>query len=328
MTSTVSMVTWGLDLSTNPGKCAAVAIQWDTGRPEVVDVRTPLTPAEIVDLIVTQDAQFAVDVPFGWPDAFVEFVTAHRDHAQRPPGDREAWRKQTLAQRATDHRLLKHGALPLPASFDRLGKTAVMWSAIEFDLLAAGIRLDRSGVTGRVCETYPTAALAAWGLPKAKPSLEFIERAFPFLTIGDRWAQSLSGDDDARDALVCALVARASARQLTVGPFDVEQARREGWIHIMEQDPRALLGDESVRWLSVPLYVPTSADLDEDGPKRTFDFWREDGRQFETLQEYAGGRDLRSAATEIVNYPFPHAVPARLSHQAWALVTSNAPETA
>ena len=317
------MVTWGLDLSTDPHKCAAVAIRWDACRPEVMDVRTALTPANIVKLIVEQDAQFAVDVPFGWPDAFMDFVTAHRDHAQRPPSDREAWRKEILARRATDHRLLEYQALPLPASFDRLGKTAVMWSAVEFDLLTAGIAVDRSGITGRVCETYPTAALAAWSLPKSKPSLALIERAFPFLAIGDEWVVPLSVDGDARDALVCALVARATALHLTVGPVDVEQARREGWIHVMEQDPRALLSGETARWLSVPLHVPSSTDLDEDGPKHTFDFLRDDGTHVDTLEEYAAGRDLLPAAMEIIDYPFPQAVPAQLSHQAWSLLTSN-----
>lgn len=325
MTSPDGMVTWGLDLSTDPRKCAAVAIRWDAGRPHVLEVRKRLTPAMIVDLITSRDAQFAVDVPFGWPDAFIGFVTAHRDQAQRPPGDRDAWRKETLARRATDDRLLRYGALPLPAAFDRLGKTAVMWSAIEFDLGEAGIRLDRSGITGRVCETYPSAALAAWRLPKAKPSLEFIRQAFPFLTIGNDCASELSTGEDARDALVCALVARAAALHLTVLPGDgvVVRARREGWIHVMEQDPRALLGDQTAAWLSVPLYVPSSRSLDEDAPKRTFDFWRADGTQVDTLEDYAGTAtgDRRGPAAEIVNYAFPQAVPSRLSHEAWALVT-------
>lgn len=122
------MITWGLDLSTDPKKCVAAAIRWDEGRPTVVEVRTPLRPEEIVDLIVDEDAPFAVDVPVGWPDAFVDFVAAHRDSVQRPPGDRDAWRKGTLARRATDDRLAKLGAAPLPASFDRLGKTAVSCS--------------------------------------------------------------------------------------------------------------------------------------------------------------------------------------------------------
>ena len=326
MSDTMEMDTYGLDLSTNPKKCAAVAIRWDAGLPEVVDVRTPLTPEAIVDLIACQDAQFAVDVPFGWPDTFVEFAAAHRDHDQRPPRDREYWRKATLARRKTDQRLLEHNAPPLPAAFDRLGKTAVMWSAIEYDLRERGFELDRSGVTGRLCETYPTAALAAWSLPKKKPTLALIESAFPFLTIGEQWRTQLS-TDDACDALICALTARAKALGLTIGPRpeELDQAGREGWIHITAQDPRALLDREkATAWLSVPLYVPSRQDLDEDWPKVTFDFWREDGTQIDTLKDYAGGRDLLHTAAEIIKYSFPSAVPARLSREAWCTLARSA----
>lgn len=283
-----------------------------------------LSPKAIVELIITQEFQFAVDVPFGWPDAFVQFLIAHRDQAQRPPEDRDSWRKETLARRTTDHRLLVHKALPLPASFDRLGKTAVMWSSIEYDLADAGLSLDRSGITGRVCETYPTAALAAWRLPKSKPTLEQLERAFPFLSIPDQWGTRLSASDDARDALVCALVARAKALGKTVGPTDIDQARREGWIHVMEEDPRALLGPSTTDWLAVPLYVPTPMDLDEDGPKQTFDYWSPDGSQIDALEHFAAvrGSDLLAAAGEIINYPFPAAVPPRLSQESWTLAAS------
>ena len=170
-------------------------------------------------------------------------------------GARRHWRKATLARRATDQRLLEHNALPLPAAFDRLGKTAVMWSAIEYDLGERGFELDRSGVTGRLCETYPTAALAAWSLPKKKPTLALIKSAFPFLTIGEQWRTPLS-TDDACDALICALTARAKALGLTIGPRaeEVDQARREGWIHITGQDPRAFLDrQKATAWLSLPL---------------------------------------------------------------------------
>jgi len=75
----------------------------------------------------------------------------------------------------------------------------------------------------------------------------------------------------------------------------------------------------------VPLYVPSRQDLDEDWPKMTtFDFWREDGTQIDTLKDYAGGRDLLHAAAEIINYSFPSAVPARLSREAWCTLARNA----
>ncbi|MCT1617665.1 DUF429 domain-containing protein [Janibacter hoylei] len=316
-----SSTSWGLDLSTNPRKCAAVAIRWDLGRPRVVNVKTRLTPEEIVDEIAATDDHFAVDVPFGWPDTFVQFIATHQHGQQQPPGDRDAWRKETLARRLTDERLRQHRALPLPASFDRLGKTAVMWSAIEFDLAARGVRFDRAGSVGRVCETYPTAVLAAWHLDKKKPPLDLIERAFPFLDLEDH-RSSLAGDD-ARDALICSLTARAHALGLTVAPNanELEQANREGWIHVMEEDPRQLITDTS--WIKLRFSPPDQRSLDEDGPKRTFDYYREDGSPPSCLDELGLilGTSLHGAAETILNYSHPAAVPRHLSREAWDIAT-------
>ncbi|WP_109471972.1 DUF429 domain-containing protein [Ornithinimicrobium cavernae] len=234
-------VTWGLDLSTDPHKCAAVAIRWHPDRAEIVAVRTPLRPGEIVDLIASETGPFAVDVPFGWPDTFVQFLAEHQQGAQQPPGDRDAWRISTLARRLTDERL-RHIALPLPASFDRLGRTAVMWSAIEHDLRAQGVVIDRSGTTGRVCETYPKALQVSWGLGKVKLSLDLLRAAFPFLEVPEAMAGRLA-TDDARDAVVCSLAARARELGLTDLPAaeELDQARREGWIHITSVSPSGLL---------------------------------------------------------------------------------------
>ncbi len=49
--------------------------------------------------------------------------------------------------------------------------------------------------------------------------------------------------DDALDALLAALIARAAALGLTVPPGadDLELARREGWIHLPQKDSLAAL---------------------------------------------------------------------------------------
>jgi len=73
---------------------------------------------------------------------------------------------------------------PLPAAFQMLGATAAMWSLIEADLAERGVAVDRSGMTGTVCETYPRAALNAWGwAKKGKLTLEDLCRLFPFLRV-------------------------------------------------------------------------------------------------------------------------------------------------
>lgn len=329
MSDTASSYTWGIDLSTNPRHSAAVKIAWDDGRPRVDEVVTRLTSDAIVDLVCESNGRVAVDVPFGWPDAFVEYVRSHQQSRQGPlpsAGLATSERAKHLAHRHTDLRLIDDLEVrPLPAAFDRLGKTAVMWSGIERDLRERGIVIDRAGVDGRVCETYPAAALSAWGLGRTKQSVDEMERSFPFLMIGERERNALAASADARDALVCSLAARARDLEKTVMPKDEawEAARREGWIHVTEPcDSRTLLGD-GLHWLAASLHVPTLRDLDEEGPKRTFDFPGPDGDTVNSLRGYAQMRGLEehAAAEEIVSYPFPTAVPASLSQEAWRLLS-------
>jgi len=244
--------TWGLDVSTNPRKTAGVALDWSQGAAIVTAVHHPLSAHGIVDLITSNGAcQWAVDVPFGWPDRFVALLVDRRDGplaADLVPDSKawETWRTADVARRRTDQFLYRHPAIrtrPLPASFDRLGATAAMWSLIEARLAQGGVTVDRSGVTGLVCETYPRAAQAAWGHRDfAKPDLDDLRRMLPFLRVPDRLADRLS-TDDARDAVVCAVVARARSRGLTLGPpdEDLAAARREGWIHV-SVDSIGLLG--------------------------------------------------------------------------------------
>jgi hypothetical protein len=104
---------------------------------------------------------------------------------------------------------------------------------------------DRSG-DGRVYETYPASALEVWGLPsrgykgskgwdtRAALWHELEERA-PWLRFAeDNHKQLLLEKDDALDALVAALIARAAKLGLTVAPTgeEMERAQTEGWIHV------------------------------------------------------------------------------------------------
>ena len=72
-----------------------------------------------------------------------------------------------------------------------------------------------------VCETYPSAALAAWELGKGKQTWLELPSNFPFLT-ADEHLLSQFASDDVCDAVVCALVARARDLGLTIGPPDAE----------------------------------------------------------------------------------------------------------
>jgi Protein of unknown function (DUF429) len=236
-------LSWGLDVSTNKAKTAAVAIEWSTpGQARVVDVRHPLPAADIAPLIAEHKAsRWAVDVPFGWPDLFVALM-ADRHHGPLPARAMpaaaawEKWRTRQVAQRHTDRFLTDDPRIktrPLPASFQLLGATAAMWVLVEAQLVSLGVRIDRAGLEGTVCETYPSAALAAWGFGKAKQTWFELQSNFAFLTADDNLLSQFASDDVC-DAVVCALVARARDLQLTIGPPDDElaAARREGWIHV------------------------------------------------------------------------------------------------
>lgn len=80
--------------------------------------------------------------------------------------------------------------------------------------------VDRSGLTGRVVEAYPAAALRAWGLPSSGYKGKLNAPACPSLAgelaagcgrLGAVAATALDGcDDHTLDAFVCALVGRAA----------------------------------------------------------------------------------------------------------------------
>jgi len=236
-------VTWGLDLSTSPRKTAAVALGWSTpGEAQVLEVRHPLTATDIVALIAAhRESSWAVDVPFGWPDDFVEVMAGRHTRPLRgdeipAPAAWDDWRTHQIAQRRTDRFLTSHpriGVRPLPAAFQLLGATAAMWVLVEAQLAQCGVAVDRAGVTGAICETYPRAAQVAWGLTGSKRTWPQLHEAFPFLRV-EAGLLSAFAHDDVRDALVCALVGRARALGLTIGPpsIDLAAARREGWIHV------------------------------------------------------------------------------------------------
>ncbi len=239
----MDMLTWGLDLSTNKAKTAAVALDWSTpGEARVVDVHRPLRAVDIAPLISKHgSSRWAVDVPFGWPDLFVELMA---DRHKRPlPAEAmpaaanwERWRTRQVAQRLTDRFLTDDPRIktrPLPASFQLLGATAAMWVLVEAQLVSLEVEIDRAGLEGTVCETYPAAALSAWGFGRAKQTWPQLQANFGFLAADEHLDGQLASDDVC-DAVVCALVARARDLDRTIGPpgDQVAASRREGWIHV------------------------------------------------------------------------------------------------
>jgi predicted nuclease with RNAse H fold len=237
------MRTLGIDLSADPKRTAVCTIDWRTAT--VKFHKRGASDQQLVEAVLAVD-RAGIDAPFGWPDAFVEAVSAHR--AGGPWSGRGfdvVTHRRGLRYRFTDLRVARGPVRPpLSVSSDRIAVTAMRCAELQ-DQVSQHETVDRAGIDGRLLEVYPAAALRAWRLPsdgykgtKNRPALaalvaRLVEHC-DSLTIEAADLERCTRDDDELDALVCALVARAAALGLTdaPGPAELPQARREGWIHV------------------------------------------------------------------------------------------------
>lgn len=211
------MRTAGIDLATQPGKTGVAVLRWSDSSAVAECVRTGATDDDIVDACLSFD-RVGIDVPFGWPEPFAALLEAHRGDSVQPfsYGDTAP----SLALRETDRYVRDtFGARPLSVSTDRIGLTAIRAAAIQARLRQTGRSVLRDG-SGHVVEVYPATALKWWGLSagsykgahkKSLPDLvDKLMEAAPWLDLGE-FTDSCRVDDDAFDAVVSALVARAHA---------------------------------------------------------------------------------------------------------------------
>ncbi|NRG40100.1 DUF429 domain-containing protein [Rathayibacter sp. VKM Ac-2804] len=234
------MLTIGVDLAAEPVRTAVAALEWSGG--EAV-VRSLVLGATDEDVIAAsrEATTIGIDCAFGWPLEFAAFVSAHtrREIAPRTLAGRD-WRRR-LAYRETDRAAREvTGRWPLSVSTDRLGMTAMRCAELLDAFAAAGEDVDRSG-GGRLVEAYPAAALRLWGVDttgyKTRPeavalAVEALRRAAPWLVLPVGAAALMARSDDAFDAVIAALNARAHALGRTVPvPEELrESALAEGWI--------------------------------------------------------------------------------------------------
>jgi predicted nuclease with RNAse H fold len=238
--------TLGIDLAAQPPNTSACTIEWGPGRPIVSGLRSRMDDDALLDAIGGAD-KVAIDAPFGWPDEFVDAVAAHRNRAGWPGSreDQDLYRFQ-LSFRATDRRLIEHGARrPLSVSTDLIGVVAMRCAYLLDRLAARGEPVDRAG-SGKVVEAYPAPALASWGLSatgyksrvgaaRLPELLSQLEEGLGGLEMTMQQREAAGSDHNSFDALVCSLVARASALGLTQPPdpgHEADRATREGWIHL------------------------------------------------------------------------------------------------
>lgn len=231
------MRTLGIDLASQPARTAGCEIEWSGGRAAVIEPLLGLADADLLDRAARCDA-VGIDAPFGWPLPFVAFLTGSAHDASPPTWD-DARRRELTFRRTDLHVWRTVGRVPLSVAADRIALPALRCAGL---LARLGVA-DRAG-DGRVFEVYPAAALRSWGLAAAGyksgsdgvlPGLlrTLLDRC-PWLDLTADAALACGRSDDAFDALVGALVARAAVLGRTAGPGpgDIEAARAEGWIHV------------------------------------------------------------------------------------------------
>lgn len=235
------MQTVGIDLSAEPKGTAIAVVDWTEAVAKVSSVQSGSSDESILHYLHHPDRAIGVDCPLGWPASFVRLIAGHHGGSLVFPPDRpKGWRREYVL-RATDMFVHQHtGITPLSVAADRIGHTAVRLAALLTEL-EPQISARRDG-SGSIVEVYPAAALKIWGLPSRGykgPTnarqlgrlIDEIQLAIPWLDWGESEA-ICRRSDDALDAVVCALLAKAAKAGATILPPDTGLALSEGWIHL------------------------------------------------------------------------------------------------
>jgi predicted nuclease with RNAse H fold len=256
------MITVGIDLSSEAtNRTATCRIRWDGGGSASVEsLREQVSMAEITTALGDPSVdKVGVDVPLGWPRAFVDLVAEHDSHQRTRVApinhlrlrETDRWIQSKASVRDLPRK--KHDPASVSASY--LGVPAMRFAQ------EARVR-ERSG-TEEVVEVYPSSALKEWGFPykgykrgKEGPNVRRaivtgVRSAIPLMRQHRTRAwDRMIANDDVIDAFVAALVARA--RALGKCPHGVSlvhpipdknrsDARREGWIALPTHDSLAHL---------------------------------------------------------------------------------------
>lgn len=241
------MLTLGIDLAAEPKKTGLAWVEWAEGSARVADLQVGASDDDLVDAM-SKAAKTGIDCPLGWPRDFVAFISRHQDdHVAVDPGVPADWRRR-LSYRVTDLHVKTSvpGIQGLSVSSDRIGVTTMRCAALLSRLAAVGRTVVRTG-SGPVAEVYPAASLVRWGFNhkgyKGNVGRSRRSKLVDELLSEARWL-SLDGHeetcratDDALDAVLAAMTARAAAVGLTesIPPEALLAAESEGWIAL----PRA-----------------------------------------------------------------------------------------
>ena len=238
----------GIDLAAQPVKTGVILLtSTEDGSWEASTLDGAATDDRLVEAVRHSD-RVGVDAPLGWPVDFVKALNAH--------SDRRAWPgsvdRDRLTHRDTDRAVRSRlpGVRPLSVSADKLGITAMRCALLQHRWATEvwGVYEPRDG-SGRLVETYPAAALAAWNLPRegykggsgAKAERGRTVRSTIMNSIAkdcagwldlSRVAEACIASDHLLDGLLSALVALAAGSHATVTAAETSLAITEGWIHV------------------------------------------------------------------------------------------------
>ena len=238
------MRTYGVDLAAEPGDTGHCVIRWESKHAVVEALSVGVGDADIVAGVRAADVT-AIDAPFGWPDTFVRAVSQHHAGSAWPYTTWSPEIRRNLRLRTTDRFVYDETRLtPLSVSADSIAIPAMRCAGI---LATLGV-VDRSS-TGTLVEAYPAASLKRWGLRhngykeakgrerRVEMLAELGERA-PWLALAASHSELCARTDDALDALLCGLIARAAQLGLASRPPDGLRALAavEGWIALPNED--------------------------------------------------------------------------------------------
>jgi len=248
-TSGSSTRTLGVDLASQPALTAVCLIEWTAVDANIRLLHVDVDDAEIIQLASGPAvAKVGIDAPFGWPARFVEAVSEYA-HGRWP----DVTPRQLAFRTCDQHVRETTGRLPLSVSSDRIAYAAMRCAGL-LTTLSGDAPIDRTG-SGLAVEVYPAAALRQWGLPatgykgasethaRVRSALvrAVVDATSPWLRVSAVQAGELERNDHLLDAVLAALVARATLVGATL-PVPEEHrlaAAIEGWIQLPLGEPLA-----------------------------------------------------------------------------------------
>ncbi len=246
------MITFGVDLASQARDTAIALIDWSDGRSRAARV---VVGADDEMILEGAERAHAVGIaaPFGWPDPFFEVLAQHREgRIEDPRRAATVSGRDEIMYRTTERRVREWLGLKLMSSTSNmLGTTVLRCAGLLSRLQEAGVEVSKVG-GGRVVEVYPPASLMAWGLHEKGYKAQSAVRAHILEQVARRISLDLGGylslcveSDDAIDALIAAMTARAVALGHWRQPIDDEErthAATEGWICVPNGTVWSLVG--------------------------------------------------------------------------------------